>query len=395
MDNVTEMNRDESSNDEDYFEQIYKSSYSNKTTCVIASTNLMSFGKWYHVSCTLYIKHLYVICEKPREQNVSKLFLRPRAKLECDKSKVLIYNPDKIGDYNCYRFAQHCNSLNHSRPIDLSINDKNEDTVPQLNPYLSHWAMGLTNTMLYNSIHGQLCLTRLCKQCPYVKYADWIANNNCSTQSTAYRLCVSKPVIHTRDQCSETQFQCKDGTCILNQYECDDIPDCIDRSDELLCDNICTTGFDCFSKCVPGQCQCYAMYVQIEDRCIPIYQWYKQSNTLIDLAKFPFNNNEHDQRDQNETCPPHWSLCTLNNASKCYPNEMVCVLSRNILGDPLYCSNTNHLTHCKQHLCPTMYKCPDTYCIPLFMVCDGVYDCPNQEDESHALCKYFSLYKYR
>ena len=35
--------------------------------------------------------------------------------------------------------------------------------------------------------------------------------------------------------------------------------------------------------------------------------------------------------------------------------------------------------------CPEGYvKCPDSYCVPLRMVCDGKWDCKRGEDE--ALC---------
>ena len=36
---------------------------------------------------------------------------------------------------------------------------------------------------------------------------------------------------------------------------------------------------------------------------------------------------------------------------------------------------------CSEFLCPKHFKCPETYCVPWHVVCDGVTDCPDGEDE--------------
>ena len=35
--------------------------------------------------------------------------------------------------------------------------------------------------------------------------------------------------------CSETEWQCSDGTCIAKSSRCDNFPDCSDGSDEFKC----------------------------------------------------------------------------------------------------------------------------------------------------------------
>ena len=44
--------------------------------------------------------------------------------------------------------------------------------------------------------------------------------------------------------------------------------------------------------------------------------------------------------------------------------------------------NNKHLHNCEQFVCPGGFvKCPDSYCIPAYLVHDGTNDCPHGEDE--------------
>ena len=57
------------------------------------------------------------------------------------------------------------------------------------------------------------------------------------------------------------------------------------------------------------------------------------------------------------------------------------------MGNLQYCPNTEHVRFCAYHQCPHMFKCKNTYCIYVHKVCDGVNDCPDNEDEID--CKNF------
>ena len=46
-----------------------------------------------------------------------------------------------------------------------------------------------------------------------------------------------------------------------------------------------------------------------------------------------------------------------------------------------YCRNGAHLENCEKFNCSYTYKCPGSYCIPYHMICNGVADCSNMEDE--------------
>ena len=52
------------------------------------------------------------------------------------------------------------------------------------------------------------------------------------------------------------------------------------------------------------------------------------------------------------------------------------------------CRNGGHLSNCQHHTCPSQFKCPDAYCIPIHSICDGKQDCPDGDDEMQ--CKSLS-----
>ena len=80
------------------------------------------------------------------------------------------------------------------------------------------------------------------------------------------------------------------------------------------------------------------------------------------------------------SCPDDYSLCHHKGNSSCYPSSQRCVY-QTYRSNPLFCPGLEHLYHCDEFECPTMYKCPGTYCIPTRMLCDESPDCPNKEDE--------------
>ena len=74
-------------------------------------------------------------------------------------------------------------------------------------------------------------------------------------------------------------------------------------------------------------------------------------------------------------------LCDYGS-SECFPADRICTFERDIYGDSVHCSDTEHLRYCESHECPDAFKCDGSYCIPVHMVCDGIADCPDGEDET-------------
>ena len=82
-------------------------------------------------------------------------------------------------------------------------------------------------------------------------------------------------------------------------------------------------------------------------------------------------------------------LCWL---TECFHNHKGCIFER--WGkEQLYCSNTEHLQFCHNHSSPAAFN--HSYCISTRMVCDGINDCRNQEEESDCVdvsCPSYSSY---
>ena len=74
-------------------------------------------------------------------------------------------------------------------------------------------------------------------------------------------------------------------------------------------------------------------------------------------------------------------LCDYGS-SECFSADRICTFERDMYGDPVHCSDTEHLRYCASHQCPDAFKCDGSYCIPVHMVCDKILDCPDGEDEA-------------
>ncbi len=88
---------------------------------------------------------------------------------------------------------------------------------------------------------------------------------------------------------------------------------------------------------------------------------------------------------------PDATTCEKHYKDVCYPRHLHCVhevmTSQEAQRGPNKtetCRNGAHLKDCEKHSCPSFFKCPSAFCIPVFATCNGKVDCPNGEDEEHC-----------
>ena len=121
---------------------------------------------------------------------------------------------------------------------------------------------------------------------------------------------------------------------------------------------------------------------------------------LIENQRRTIYNYETHYLSREITCKSGFSYCD-HLSNECFANEGKCIFMRDLYGNSKYCSGTQHLKFCLKHECPGRFKCPQSYCIGLHMVCDTIADCPDKDDElnCHAVhasglfkCKHENIY---
>ncbi len=80
---------------------------------------------------------------------------------------------------------------------------------------------------------------------------------------------------------------------------------------------------------------------------------------------------------------PGDTTCVKNFPEVCYPRHLYCIYEVHQSGT-VGCRNGGHLSNCQYHSCPSQFKCPDAYCVPVHTICDGKQDCPDGEDERNC-----------
>ncbi|XP_033121188.1 uncharacterized protein LOC117120284 [Anneissia japonica] len=176
-------------------------------------------------------------------------------------------------------------------------------------------------------------------------------------------------------RCSNSEFRCENGKCVNETVVCNGVNDCAEGEDESDCLN-----------CAPGFFQCH------DGSCIPMH-------AVCDGAKDCGGRNYEDeeegicdvQSDTNDTdCLERGIPC---NNGACVSTNYQCLYDIDQYGIQVGCRDATHLRFCEDFQCPDyMFKCPDSYCIPMRRRCDSVWDCPNGEDEKD--CSSYSCANY-
>ena len=218
-------------------------------------------------------------------------------------------------------------------------------------------------------------------------------------------------------ECSSGEFQCGNNECISIEKRCNFIVDCFDGTDESACDwdkeclhglnvsygeylyrilglNIITIGKG--MKCYSGECLPASKFRDLitdcggpsaEDEALTISDTVPGKLTIY-VKSLHGTAMRMETSSYKPFCQSSDSVRCSPLHTKCFKRYQACVYDHNEFGDVVSCRNFEHLKDCKDHECPGMFKCPNSYCIPHRKLCDGVQDCIGGFDERN--CKNYT-----
>ena len=340
----------------------------NTNLCAAVFTTLYSNYAWIHIPCDYYLTNNVFMCERHLNNSNSVRILHDAR--YCSRAYIYI---------DSFCIAVINNTIKYSANVTI--------TIIHYTKILSAWSYG-------NAYRTSICIyflgkPNLCYKSMAIIEQDrqaWAKMENRSSDNVLY----IQHVQFLSNECDKTgkYFRCNDGTCILSYYKCDFKVDCIDGSDEQSCTDVCNKisckcgqlYFTCLSsECLPLSFRCDGLG-QCKDNSDETSCFIEQVSKVT-YRQILTNLSLH----LNHTrCPPGWSLCNFNPKPTCYITQHMCIYERFHID----CPGLEHLYYCETFQCPTMFKCPLTYCIAISHVCDQVSDCPSNEDELE--CKSFS-----
>ena len=336
--------------------------------CTFVAGHLFVFGQWYLLECNKTVKSSYIVCEK--EHKITEVLRKSRI-IPSDVSCLYLHQ---------YYMRGVCYQLLNTTWSDFTENQCREPgkkPVPELSEenVISKWAYQLTNEIgIWKTKLSVTCLRNVCMNCSNQVTYRWTNHKDCDMDiSKRYWLCQTAPS-HNSFRYPGELFKCDDGTYVLLHYKCDKKPHCGDNSDEKSC-----TWNNDRSNDRDREDVNFMMFIEIKDVMIPLYEWYNilKLNMLKFNTQYPLIDRQQYNVQNLGVCPSGWSRCSPDKDSACYPNEHACVFQRDIYGDPLYCANTANIKDCPTsslpHICPSMFKCNQSYCIPYHMVSESFH----------------------
>ncbi len=232
---------------------------------------------------------------------------------------------------------------------------------------------------------------------------SFIGEHNCFTS------CVSPECV-----CNELYFQCEMGGCVAWSRICNALADCPNGEDEKICfflhnkvgNALFVNGFterpshkleESYYKCINGSSISQVLVDDLVPDCPKQDDEDKYHAFLRNGSRAGFFT-------ERILCKePDATTCEKNYKGVCYPRHLYCVhtdispKAKMTAVNTETCRNAAHLTNCMRHTCPSLFKCPHAYCVPMYSVCNGKVDCPNGEDEEdchniscpgYLLCRY-------
>ncbi len=203
--------------------------------------------------------------------------------------------------------------------------------------------------------------------------------------------------------CNDLYFSCALGGCVPWSRVCDGVVDCPQGEDEQQCHfsyifNATKALFVAHNVPDKGHLQLKGMdyeckngfnisHVLVND-LVPDCPEQDDEKTYYDFLK---NGSRTDFFPDTSLCKEaDATTCVKNYRGVCYPRHLHCIYEAEYAARSTTltvksiktCRNKAHLNTCVRHTCPSFFKCPIAYCIPVYAVCNGRIDCPNGEDEN-------------
>ncbi len=227
------------------------------------------------------------------------------------------------------------------------------------------------------------------KECDHVCHGldDSLVNVSCFTN------CIAPACV-----CHDLYFQCTLGGCVPWSRVCDGITDCGQGEDEALCvfskmNDTELTGMSTqtgvFSEpdiysCLDGP----NISSAYRNDLVPDCPMHDDEQTF---EAFLQNGSRMDYFSDDTLCEGlDETTCVGGFKGVCYPRHLYCIhetYEPSLLlrrSDTQVCRNGGHLRNCELHSCPSHFKCPAAFCIPIHAICNGRADCPNSEDEEEC-----------
>ena len=185
----------------------------------------------------------------------------------------------------------------------------------------------------------------------------------------------------------QDMFRCDSGELLAYTFVCDGVDNCLDDSDETFCrtpekSSVDLTKAVCMNRMIINQslvCDAKEDCIDASDEedcteCVP-------GNTLCPMiACLP----KEWEEDKEVDCPYKMTDQELAFEENIYKGKP----PPGIISPDGYGKFEITELNSSTGLCPeTHYGCEDGYCIPVYMWCNGIRDCPNGEDERMSMCR--------
>ncbi|XP_059176558.1 uncharacterized protein LOC131956151 [Physella acuta] len=202
----------------------------------------------------------------------------------------------------------------------------------------------------------------------------------CAKFSSSSRLSAHNQPCKTKIEFSPEHF-------FSDEQRCDGHLDCPEGDDEAGCDDVCLETLCDDGTCLPSQ-----WFTNSSRACRFILPVNGVTNSSLNLTH---SNNCSEFCDDGPCVYPKELAQGIvfcddkymdgNSCSNVLENKTWaarCILLKGRFNTKLGCLDLSHLDNCETFNCPEgLFKCPSSYCIPVYNLNDGYPDCPFGEDE--------------